>query len=441
MNRRTQLKIEDARIFAKKYIFSGRFIVRNTLVALGLATVVGSTALTVNVANTRAALKAEENKTISSMVADNIAGNIDADNVDADNATETKGYTVFLTDSSVLASDSVDDLYVRFEDEGVLTATNSAETLTQSEIDMTGKYIVATDGLNLRAEASQEGNILLVLNTGDTGEVIGTDGDWTIVAAAFESEDGTVTSTEEGYVKTEFILTGAEATEVAEQAAKDGKTYRDVIGVPEQQTVVVADAKTDDTTKLAETTKTVDTNTTQINETAKQTTEAPTQAATETTTQAPTEAATEAPTEAVTEAPTEVVTEAPTEAATEAPATQVASSDLYLLAAIVYAESGGESYEGQLAVANVVLNRVYSGAWGGSSISAVVYAPNQFSAIYTSAFQNALSTGGSSTSLQAAQDALNGANNIGGYTSFRPTWNIDTSTLGSYQQIGNHIFF
>lgn len=436
MNRRTQLKIEDARIFAKKYIFSGRFIVRNTLVALGLATVVGSTALTVNVANTRAALKAEENKTISSMVADNIAGNIDADN-----AAETKGYTVFLTDSSVLASDSVDDLYVRFEDEGVLTATNSAETLTQSEIDMTGKYIVATDGLNLRAEASQEGNILLVLNTGDTGEVIGTDGDWTIVAAAFESEDGTVTSTEEGYVKTEFILTGAEATEVAEQAAKDGKTYRDVIGVPEQQTVVVADAKTDDTTKLAETTKTVETNTTQTNETAKQTTEAPTQAATETTTQAPTEAATEAPTEAVTEAPTEVVTEAPTEAATEAPATQVASSDLYLLAAIVYAESGGESYEGQLAVANVVLNRVYSGAWGGSSISAVVYAPNQFSAIYTSAFQNALSTGGSSTSLQAAQDALNGANNIGGYTSFRPTWNIDTSTLGSYQQIGNHIFF
>lgn len=436
MNRRTQLKIEDARIFAKKYIFSGRFIVRNTLVALGLATVVGSTALTVNVVNTRAALKAEENKTISNMVADNIAGNIDADN-----AAETKGYTVFLTDSSVLASDSVDDLYVRFEDEGVLTATNSAETLTQSEIDMTGKYIVATDGLNLRAEASQEGNILLVLNTGDTGEVIGTDGDWTIVAAAFESEDGTVTSTEEGYVKTEFILTGAEATEVAEQAAKDGKTYRDVIGVPEQQTVVVADAKTDDTTKLAETTKTVDTNTTQTNETAKQTTEAPTQAATETTTQAPIEAATEAPTEAVTEAPTEVVTEAPTEAATEAPATQVASSDLYLLAAIVYAESGGESYEGQLAVANVVLNRVYSGAWGGSSISAVVYAPNQFSAIYTSAFQNALSTGGSSTSLQAAQDALNGANNIGGYTSFRPTWNIDTSTLGSYQQIGNHIFF
>lgn len=436
MNRRTQLKIEDARIFAKKYIFSGRFIVRNTLVALGLATVVGSTALTVNVANTRAALKAEENKTISSMVAENIAGNIDADN-----AAETKGYTVFLTDSSVLASDSVEDLYVRFEDEGVLTATNSAETLTQSEIDMTGKYIVATDGLNLRAEASQEGNILLVLNTGDTGEVIGTDGDWTIVAAAFESEDGTVTSTEEGYVKTEFILTGAEATEVAEQAAKDGKTYRDVIGVPEQQTVVVADAKTDDTTKLAETTKTVDTNTIQTNETAKQTTEAPTQAATETTTQAPTEAATEAPTEAVTEAPTEVVTEAPTEAATEAPATQVASSDLYLLAAIVYAESGGESYEGQLAVANVVLNRVYSGAWGGSSISAVVYAPNQFSAIYTSAFQNALSTGGSSTSLQAAQDALNGANNIGGYTSFRPTWNIDTSTLGSYQQIGNHIFF
>ena len=51
------------------------------------------------------------------------------------------------------------------------------------------------------------------------------------------------------------------------------------------------------------------------------------------------------------------------------------------------------------------------------------------------------STGGSESCLRAAQDALNGANNVGSCMSFRPTWNIDTSTLGSYIQIGDHIFF
>ena len=115
-------------------------------------------------------------------------------------------------------------------------------------------------------------------------------------------------------------------------------------------------------------------------------------------------------------------------------------SDLYLLAAIVYGESGGESYEGQLAVANVVLNRLYSGYYG-STLSDVIYAPYQFTAIYGSSFQEALSTGGSSTSLQAAQDALSGLNNIGSYVSFRPTWYLDPSELSDCRVIGNHVFF
>ena len=137
---------------------------------------------------------------------------------------------------------------------------------------------------------------------------------------------------------------------------------------------------------------------------------------------------------------TEAPTEAPTEALTEAAPAN--SSDLYLLAAIVYAESGSESYEGQLAVASVVMNRLYSGKWG-SSLSSVIYAPSQFTGAYTGAFSTALSTGGSATSLQAAQDALNGANNIGSYMSFRPSWNTPQSVYdgGNYVQIGNHVFF
>ena len=86
------------------------------------------------------------------------------------------------------------------------------------------------------------------------------------------------------------------------------------------------------------------------------------------------------------------------------------------------------------------MNRLRSGLWG-STISDVIYAPYQFEATGTAAFQNALSTGGSETSLRAAQDALNGANNVGSYMYFLPTWNVDTSTLSSYMQIGDHIFF
>ena len=39
-------------------------------------------------------------------------------------------------------------------------------------------------------------------------------------------------------------------------------------------------------------------------------------------------------------------------------------ADLYLLAATVYTEAGGEDYMGQVAVANVILNRLRSGKFG-----------------------------------------------------------------------------
>lgn len=392
MNRRTQLKLESAKIFTKKYILSGRFVVRNTLAVMAVATIAGGTVVAANIAGDSAV----NNKGITTAVIESV----EEDNEDR--------YVITLNDSAVIETASVDMLYGRLDEEGVLTASNETNNLTKSENDMTGRFIVSTDGLNLRAEASEDGNIIAVLNTGDTGVVVGMDGDWTMVASA-ESE---------GYVKTEYILTDDEATAIAEKASKEGISYREAIGVEEQVIVaeVATEAPVQPTTEQAQTTATTQQTTEQSTAAVQPTTEATTQATTEATTQAMTETTTQA-------------------------ATQTASSDLYLLAAIVYAEAGGESYEGQLAVANVVLNRVYSGAWGGSSISAVVYAPSQFTAIYSSAFTNALSTGGSATSLQAAQDALNGSNNIGGYTSFRPAWNVNTSSLGSYTQIGNHIFF
>ena len=52
----------------------------------------------------------------------------------------------------------------------------------------------------------------------------------------------------------------------------------------------------------------------------------------------------------------------------------VSYDDAYLLACLVYAEAGSEPYEGKLATANIVLNRLNSGKYG-NTISDVINAP------------------------------------------------------------------
>ena len=118
----------------------------------------------------------------------------------------------------------------------------------------------------------------------------------------------------------------------------------------------------------------------------------------------------------------------------------LSDADINLMAAVMTLECGSESYEGQLAVANVILNRLQSGAWG-NTISSVVYAANQFSVVSDSRLQGLIQNGAQASCIQAARDACAGNNNIGDLMSFRPARNVDTSTLGTYKQIGNHVFF
>lgn len=404
MNRRTELKLESAKIYLKKNILSGRYKVRNTLAVLTAAALVGTVGITVKAVTDKGDVV--DNKSVSAMVA-----------VNAQEAEKPETeYVINLSDDSYLADGSIDTLKGRLDDsDAVLAEANSADNLTSSENDMTGKFIVTTEGLNLRKETSSDANILTVLNTGDYGDVIKTEGEWTFVAFCDK----------QGYLKTDYIITDEKATEVAEKAAKEGKTYRDVIGVEEVVPTKVAETTTEQTTEVA---KAQPAETTAAQTETQQTTQVATQ-------QPTTEATTQQPT-------TEATTQQPTTEATTAAPVQASSSDLYLLAAIVYAEAGGESYEGQLAVASVVMNRLANGYWGGS-LSSVIYAPSQFTGTYSGAFSTALTTGGSSTSLQAAQDAMNGANNVGGYMYFRPTWNTPQSVYdsGNYIQIGNHIFY
>ena len=56
-------------------------------------------------------------------------------------------------------------------------------------------------------------------------------------------------------------------------------------------------------------------------------------------------------------------------------------SEVYLLACIIEWEAGWEPYEGKLAVANVVLNRVRSSRFQQNTITDVIYAPGQFAGV------------------------------------------------------------
>lgn len=173
------------------------------------------------------------------------------------------------------------------------------------------------------------------------------------------------------------------------------------------------------------------------------------------TTQAPTTQAQTPATQAPTTQAQTPTTQAPT---TQAPTTEVAAAtdstdvgvanrgaislseeDIRLMASVMTLECGGECYEGQLAVANVILTRYLSGYYG-STISDVVYSPYQFSVVATTAWENALANPQASC-IQAAREAASGVNNIGSYIYFRPTWNATPESYSSYTVIGNHVFF
>lgn len=107
-------------------------------------------------------------------------------------------------------------------------------------------------------------------------------------------------------------------------------------------------------------------------------------------------------------------------------------SDLDLLAAIIWCEAGNQSYDGMVAVGQVVMNRVASPSYP-NTISEVLNQPGQFTPASSGTLQSALASGVNSTCYQAAQDAMNGAAPVPGYPMYFNTHS------GSYQ-LGAHYF-
>ena len=82
--------------------------------------------------------------------------------------------------------------------------------------------------------------------------------------------------------------------------------------------------------------------------------------------------------------------------------TQRSSGDLQLMARAVNGEARGEPYEGQVAVAAVILNRVKSPSFP-NSIASVIYQPGAFTAVSDGQINAPIAE--NSTVYKACQDA------------------------------------
>lgn len=114
------------------------------------------------------------------------------------------------------------------------------------------------------------------------------------------------------------------------------------------------------------------------------------------------------------------------------------SSDLNLLARLIYAESRGEPYSGQVAVGAVVLNRIKNPNFP-NTMAGVIYQSGAFSVVN----DGQINLSPNATAKKAAQDALNGWDpSYGAIYYFNP--NTATSawiwSRPLTVQIGNHRF-
>ena len=231
-----------------------------------------------------------------------------------------------------------------------------------------------TDCLRVRKSADANGTVLDLLAEGDQIGVLSEDGEWVKV----EYSDGEI-----GYVSSEFVTvgdnlgTGRSIDEINAELAAEKKAAEEAAAAAKKEN----DSKEDKTSsKNGE----------------------------------------------VNAAPVATQTEVPSAAG---------FSDVVLLAALIQAESGTQPYEGQVAVGNVVMNRLATGRYG-SSIYSVIYAKSQFGPAGNGQVARIAAAGPKASCLAAAQDAMNGVNYIGTATHFR---NVSSGNAGIV--IGAHVFW
>ena len=285
------------------------------------------------------------------------------------------------------------------------------------------------DYLNIRTEPSDEAELAGKLHKGASAEILEKGEEWTKISS------GSV----EGYVKNEFCVTGLEAESLANQV---GTTYA---------TAVTGGVRVRETTSASEDTEILDV--LEEGGKIKVDTEAETaegwvpvkleegtgyvsEEFVEVELKLGKAISIEEERAAIAAAEAEKAKKAQQSAGGTSQRGAVSASydDVTLLGALIQCEAGSEPYEGKLAVGAVVMNRLRAGYAG--SISGVIYQSGQFTPASSGALASVLASGVSGSCIQAAQEAIAGASNVGGATSFR-----NAASGASGIVIGNHVFF
>lgn len=119
----------------------------------------------------------------------------------------------------------------------------------------------------------------------------------------------------------------------------------------------------------------------------------------------------------------------------------VSDEDFEVFVLVVAAEAYWEPYEGQLAVANVILNRLLKDS-DYDTIYDVVTKPGQFEGYK---HIDKYRTRDLSSCRKACKEALSGKNNIGNYIYFHADYYVDSidewPLFTSWHQIAGHVFF
>lgn len=119
----------------------------------------------------------------------------------------------------------------------------------------------------------------------------------------------------------------------------------------------------------------------------------------------------------------------------------ITNDDIYLMAQVVYCESRGEAFDGKVAVASVILNRLVSSEFP-DTVSEVIFQPNAFSCIKGSK----INVKPDEDSFDAVYKALSGMDPTSDSTFFynpsisTSAWTNKVSKKDTVR-IGKHIFF
>jgi len=114
------------------------------------------------------------------------------------------------------------------------------------------------------------------------------------------------------------------------------------------------------------------------------------------------------------------------------------AADMKLFARAVYSEARGEPYEGQVAIAAVILNRIAHSSFP-NTVAGVIYEPRAFTAVDDGQFW----LEPDEQAYKAARDAINGWDPTGGAIYY---FNPDTATSDwiwsrpQIKRIGKHVF-